>query len=104
MPYVPVVYGSPHRARVEERGAKERNGAVRVEGRKGGGAMGREPPPRRNDAALLSKIASQEKLCGSSLYMYICIRTATFIPIAQENRYDGSRIPGEDFTLKYCRK
>lgn len=29
---------------------------------RGGGAMAREPPPRRNDAALLSKIASQEKL------------------------------------------
>lgn len=84
MPYVPVVYRGPHRARVEERGAKERNGAVRVEGGKGGGAMGREPPPRRNDAALLSKIASQEKLCGSSLYMYTYMYTYTraFIPIA----------------------
>ena len=28
VPYVPVVYGSPHRVKVE-RGAKKRNGAVR---------------------------------------------------------------------------
>lgn len=64
----------PYRVRVEL-GAKKWNWAVR--GLWGGrGEMGREPPPRRNDAALLSKIASQEKRYGGLLYMY----TYTIVP------------------------
>lgn len=49
----------------KEKLGRAREGVGGGEGRsteRGGGAMAREPPPRRNDAALLSKIASQEKL------------------------------------------
>ena len=37
--------------------------------------MAREPPPRRNDAALLSKIASQEKLRAKLPPLRLCCHT-----------------------------
>lgn len=74
---------------------------------RGGGAMAREPPPRRNDAALLSKIASQEKLRAKLPASPTPPATPPCTPVPVDsfcgNRYDGSRNP-EGFTLKYCRK
>lgn len=83
----------------------------------GGGAMVREPPPWRNDAALLSKIASQEKLRAELpslpslpprvllLFLFRNTLSPSERPLgfSYRNRYDGSRNP-KDFTLKYCRK
>lgn len=43
--------------------------------RTGTGAMAREPPPERNDAVLLSKIASWQKLAVRSLALRIDIET-----------------------------
>lgn len=76
--------------------------------------MVREPPPWRNDAALLSKIASQEKLRTElpsplSRILLLFLFRNTLSPnerplgFSYRNRYDGSRNP-KDFTLKYCRK
>lgn len=78
--------------------------------------MVREPPPWRNDAALLSKIASQEKLraelpspLSRVLLLFFLFRNTLLslserpLGFSYRNRYDGSRNP-KDFTLKYCRK
>jgi len=90
---------------------KERK-AMRRRNRRGGGAMVREPPPWRNDAALLSKIASQEKLraeLSSPFSRVLLLSRNTLSPnerplgFSYRNRYHGSRNP-KDFTLKYCRK
>lgn len=70
--------------------------------------MAREPPPRRNDAALLSKIASQEKLRAKLPPLRLVQHPHAAPPRLPVdsfcwNRYDGSKNP-EGFTLKYCRK
>lgn len=89
------------------RGERERSWGARK------GEVGQWPVNhrhRRNDAALLSKIASQEKLRAKlpplRLVPHPLMRPPSpRLPVDSLcwNRYDGSRNP-EGFTLKYCGK